>query len=103
MDDALEQAAMLAALKLYGSLQEGSRFSYMTVHPLADAVTHLQVLGMTPDACTLVDLYWAWRSAIYFVSISGDRERDARAVYNPRERRKAGGFLSSPTFCRFHR
>lgn len=60
----------IAQLRIYGDLMPDTKYSLVTIHPLADEHDLLQQLNMQPEDCQLCDLYWAYEQWFFFLSIA---------------------------------
>jgi hypothetical protein len=60
---------LLTELHRYGKLQPSEKFSYVTIHPLADETEILERLNMKPEQCFLCDSWWAIEDFMPLVEI----------------------------------
>jgi hypothetical protein len=59
----------IAFLRRYGELFPSDNFAYVAIHPVADDPQLLQRLKISPEQCTICDLYWALGKEIAFIGI----------------------------------
>lgn len=57
----------------YGQRIDGLSHAAVALHTLADEVEVLSQLGLKPEDCSHVDLYWRRKDLLIFVAIDGGR------------------------------
>jgi hypothetical protein len=86
----LAKQQALEFIKHYGDFIPGIPFDAVALHALADERDLLNNLAITPQECTSCDIYWAYREAVFLVSVCCSADKKTLVTYHQKDQRQAG-------------